>query len=98
MIHFDAIARNRDDALDVGLAGIAREPKYDGIAAVDFSEMQAIDEFVDKNALLVIERGHHAGAFHFHRLIEEENHDDGQDDRENEIARPVNDRAEEAAF
>lgn len=86
---FDRVAGDADDALDVRLRGVAREPEDDGVAAFDFAEAEAVDEFVDENSLLVFERGHHGGPFHLHWLVKKEDDDDGDDDREHEVAQPV---------
>ena len=44
---------------------------------LDIAKVEAIDEFVDKDALLVVESGQHAGTLDLNRLIEEKNDERG---------------------
>ena len=60
--------------------------------------MQAINELVDEDTLLIVEGGHHAGAFHFHWLIQEQYYDDGQDHGKNQVARPMQQSAEDGTL
>src|ERR1700733_2642255 len=78
LVHFYTVARHSDHALDVGLARVARKPKDHRIAAVNVTEMEAVNKLVDEDPLLIVERGHHAGALHLHRLVDEQDYEDDQ--------------------
>src|SRR5581483_504567 len=66
------IAGQADYALYVGLSGIQRKPEDYDISPVDLLEV--VNKFVDEDPLLVAKPGHHAGAFHLHRLVQEDNY------------------------
>ena len=70
------ISGDPDHAFNETLLGIARIAKNHDVPALN--GLDTIDEFVDEDAFLVVERRHHAGAFDFDRLIEE-NDDEGGD-------------------
>src|SRR5208282_5365095 len=67
----DAVAGDSNDPLDVALRSVARIAEHDDVAALD--RLPAIHKLVDKDALLIFKARHHAGAFHFHRLVEKDN-------------------------
>ena len=71
----DVVAGNTDHALDVALRSVSRIAEDDDVAALD--RLPTIHELVDEDALLVLEAGHHAGAFHLHRLVEKDNNERG---------------------
>ncbi len=48
VIHFHPIAGDRDDALDVALGGIMREPEHHRVAAIDLSKMKSVNKLVDE--------------------------------------------------
>src|SRR6185437_9358720 len=50
---------NSDYAFDKTLRRIAWIPEYYDVAVLD--RLNAINEFVDEDALLIVQRGHHAG-------------------------------------
>jgi len=52
-----------------------RIPEDNHVAAVN--GLEAVDKFVDEDALLVGEERRHAGAFDFDRLVQEDNDDEG---------------------
>ncbi len=81
-----SIARHADHALDVALRGIARIAEHHDIAALD--RFQPIHKLVDEDSFLVFERRHHAGAFHFHRLIQENDDEGGDRQRDNKVTEP----------
>src|SRR5271166_1154201 len=85
-IDADAISGDANYALDVALRGITRIAKHDYVAARN--RLQAVDELVDEDALLVGERGHHAGAFDLHWLVNEYDDECRDRERENQIAKP----------
>src|SRR3981189_953399 len=80
------VAGNSDDALDVALRSVARIAENDDVAALD--GLPAIDKLVDEDPLLVFEAGHHAGAFNLHRLVEKDNDESLDGERDQQIARP----------
>src|SRR5579862_1207550 len=85
----DAVAGNSDDALDVTFRGVSRIAEHDDVAALD--RLPAIDELVDEDAFLVLEAGHHTGAFDFYRLIKKNNNERRDRERNQKIARPYGD-------
>src|ERR1700676_2735899 len=80
------VPRNSNNALDVAFRGVARVAKYNNVAALD--RLPAIDKLVDEDALLIFEAGHHADAFNLHRLVEKDNNESGDGERDQQIARP----------
>jgi hypothetical protein len=87
-IDFDYVARQPDHTLDIGLRDIHREPEDHRIAALDGADAEAVSEFVDEDALLIAQGGHHAGALHFDGLIDEDDQYDGDQDGQGQIAYP----------
>src|ERR1700749_1119300 len=83
LYHF---ARQRDDALDERFRAIERIPEDDHVAALD--GLKAVNKLVDEDALLIGKQRRHAGAFDFYRLIEEDDDDEREADRDKEIASP----------
>src|SRR5437868_6941114 len=86
VLNADSISRNPNNALDIAFRGVARVAEYNNVAALD--GLPAIDELVDENALLIVEAGHHADAFNLHRLVEKNNDERGNSERNQQIARP----------
>src|SRR5262249_50040973 len=85
-IDADPVSGQADHTLDIALRGVPRITEDHNVAALD--RLPSIYELVDENALLVIEGRHHAGAFDFHRLVEEDD-DEGRDGQGNdEVAHP----------
>src|ERR1700674_2011912 len=80
------VAGDADDALDVALRSVARIAEDDDVAALD--GLPAIDKLVDEDPLLIFEAGHHAGAFNLHRLVEKDNDEGGDGERDQQISRP----------
>src|SRR5215471_16556717 len=76
----------RNHALDKRFAPVERIPEYDYIVA--FNRLKPVYELVDENPLLIGEKRRHAGAFHLHRLIQENDDNKRQADRNQQIARP----------
>ena len=58
----------------------------DHIAAFDIADAEAVCKFIDKDALLVGESRHHAGAFDFYRLINKDDQHDRDQDGKRQIA------------
>src|ERR1700678_3772329 len=94
VVYFHAVARHSDYALDVGLGGIAGKPEDHRVAAIDIAEVEPVNKFVDEDAFLIVQRGHHAGALHFHWLVDEQDNEDGQDDRAHQVPGPMSDGAQ----
>ncbi len=84
--NFHHLAGQADDALDERLRAIQRIPENDDVPA--FDGLKTVDKFVDEDALLVGEERRHAGAFNLHRLVEEDDNDQGKTDGDEEIAGP----------
>ena len=74
------------------LRRVARIAEHHDVAALD--RLQPVDELVDENAFLVVERRHHAGAFDLYRLVQEDDDEgrDGKRDDQDRAARRRNDR------
>src|SRR6266567_2630731 len=85
-INADAVARHPDHALDVALGGIARIAEDHNIPTLD--RFQPVYKLVDEDSFLVVERGHHAGSLNFHRLVEEDDDESRDRQRNDEIAHP----------
>src|SRR5437588_8368094 len=66
-----------------GIPGIAED---DDVAALD--RLPPVHELVDEDALLVVERGHHAGALHLHGLVQEDDDECRNRQRNDEIPQP----------
>ena len=67
VIDADAVAGQRDHALDVALLRVARIVEDHDIAALD--GLDVVDKFVDEEPVAVFQPRQHAGAFHAHRLV-----------------------------
>src|SRR6266567_72159 len=79
-VNANTVARHPDHALDVALGGIARIAEDHNIPALDW--FQPIYELVDEDSFLVVERGHHAGSLDFYRLVQKDD-DEGRDCQRN---------------
>src|SRR6266567_5917319 len=80
------VAGDSDDALDVALAGIVGVTEDDDVSAID--ALVTVNELVDEDAFLVAESGHHARAFDLYGLVDEDNDESGNGERDDEIAQP----------
>src|ERR1700733_2533802 len=76
----DSVSGCSDDAFDVAFGRVARVTEDYDVAALD--GLPAIDEFVDEDALLVFEAWHHAGAFDLYWLIEKDDDEGGDRQRD----------------
>src|SRR5882672_2374044 len=81
-----SFAGQSDDALDEGLRAVQRIPEDHDVAALN--GLEAVNEFVDEDALLVGEQRRHAGAFDFHGLVQEYDDDEREAYGDYEVARP----------
>src|ERR1700722_997757 len=87
LANFDRIIRQTDDALDERFRAVQRIPENNHIAALNW--LKPVDELIDKNSLLVGNLRGHAGAFDLHRLVEENDDNNGEAEGNNEIAAPT---------
>src|SRR5580692_3087840 len=74
-IDANAISSHPNHALDIAFRWVARITEYDYITPRN--RLQPVHELVDEDSLLIFEGRHHAGAFDFHRLIDEDNNERG---------------------
>src|SRR5260370_34177644 len=86
LTNFDDLAWQSNDTLDKGFCGVQRIPEDNYVAALD--RLEAVNELVDEDALLVGEQRRHAGAFDFYRLVEGHHDDQRQSAGDKEVARP----------
>ena len=89
LANFDILAGQTDDAFDERFRMVKRIPENNDIASLN--RLEAIDKFIDKDALLVGEQGRHAGAFDFHGLVQEDDDDQRESDGDEQVARPNTD-------
>jgi hypothetical protein len=89
LTNLDIFAGQADDAFDERFRMVERIPENDNVASLD--GLEAIDKFVDEDALLVREQRGHAGALDLNRLIEEDNDDERKADGDEKVARPNTD-------
>src|ERR1019366_6067537 len=81
------VFRQSHDALDERLRAVQRIPKEDHIAPLH--HLKPVDDLVDENSFLIGNQGGHAGSFYLHWLVEENNDDYGETQRNDEIAPPT---------
>src|SRR2546423_828715 len=80
------LTRQADHALNGGFRMIEGIPEHDHITALNW--LEAVDKIVDENAFLVGEQRRHAGAFDLHRLVQEDDDDQGQPNGNEQVAGP----------
>src|SRR5215470_6157451 len=85
-VNANLVAGNADHALDVALGRVAGIAEDHDVAALD--RFPAVDELVDEDALLVVEGRHHAGAFNLHRLVQKDDDESGDRQRNDEVSQP----------
>lgn len=83
----DAITRHANHALDVALRRIERIVEDHDVAALD--RLELVNEFVDEDALLVLEPRQHACALNAHRLIEKHDEESRETERDQKVASPT---------
>src|SRR6185369_266691 len=71
----DGVAFLRDDAFDEGLLRIERVIQHDDVAATRLAD--PVDQLVDDQAILILERRRHAEALHARHLEQERDDEDG---------------------
>ena len=77
---------NCHHALDIALGRIERIPEHDHVAARD--RLQLVHELVDEDSFLVGESGHHARALNLHRLVQEDDDECRNGQRDENVAHP----------
>src|SRR5215469_1184882 len=82
------ITRDCNHTLDVAFRSVARVAKDHNVAAMN--RLQAIDELVNEDALLIFQGRHHAGALDLNRLIEEDDEERRHSQGDQDIAHPAN--------
>src|SRR5271166_2735133 len=81
-----AIARYSNYALDVALRSVARITEDHHVTPLD--RFQTVNKLVDEDPLLVFQRRHHAGSLHLHRLVEENDEERRNGQRNEDVAYP----------
>ena len=84
--NLDDVPRQPDDSFDVGSRRIFRELEHDHVTALD--AINAVEELVHEDPLVVRELRQHACPFDPHRLAEEDDHNRGDGKRDQEVAGP----------
>src|SRR6516164_4007954 len=85
-IDFDMVSGESHDALDETLRGIARITKDYDVSSLN--RLQTVHKLIHEDTFLIFERRHHARAFDFDRLIEEDDDEAGNGQRDNKISQP----------
>lgn len=85
-VNAEAVAWERDDALDIALLWVAGVTEDNHV--VPFDGRDVVDELVDKQAVSVLEAGQHAGSLDPDRLVEKGDDQDRGGGRDDEIADP----------
>src|ERR1700683_2115840 len=75
-----------DYALDKGFRPVERIPEDHDVASPN--RLEAINELVDEDALLIGNHRGHAGAFDFYGLVEKDDDDESETERQQEISCP----------
>ena len=84
--NLDTVAGEADNALNVRLTRVQRVVENDQITPVDIIRPQLVFVLINEDALLIGQSGHHAGAFDFYGLVNENDQDDGHRHRNGHIA------------
>lgn len=85
-INAEMVSRHRDNPLDVALGWITRIVEYDDVTVVHIAHV--VRQLVDEEPVLVLQHGHHTGAFYADRLVQEQDNEDGHSDRRKYVAQP----------
>src|SRR5579872_6554229 len=80
------VSGNSDYTLYKTLRGVPRIAEYYDVAMLD--GLNAIDEFIDENALLIVQGRHHAGALNLHWLVQEDDDERRNRERDDQVAHP----------
>ena len=84
--NLDGLSRKAHYTLDEGFRAVQGVPEDDHVAPAN--GLEAVNKFVDEDALLIGEERRHAGAFDLHRLIEEHDDDERKADGDKQVAGP----------
>src|SRR5580704_8662259 len=85
-IDLDMVTRQANHPLDKALRWVSGIAEHDDVTALD--RLQPINKLVHEDPFLIFERGHHACAFHFHRLVEEDDDETRNGQRDDQITQP----------
>ena len=85
-INSHLVARQPDHSLDIRLVRVQREPEHDNVALSNL--LEAIDELVDEDPLLVMQPRHHACSLDLDRLIQEDDDNDRDRNRDDDVSSP----------
>src|SRR5580658_22865 len=88
------VASDSDYALDVALRRITRITEDHNIPW--FNRFQPVHELIDEDPFLIFERRHHAHSLNLHGLVEEDNHEGRDRQRNDQIAHPDADPGSDA--
>src|SRR5579863_4406319 len=86
------VTAHPDHALNKALRRVTWIAKYDNVAT--FDRLPAVNEFIDENAFLVVERRHHAGALNFYRLVKEDDDEAGNRQGYDQVPEPRREKRE----
>src|SRR5580700_10091729 len=85
-IDLDVVTCQANDPLDKALRWVSGIAEHDDVAALD--RLQPINKLVHEDPFLIFERWHHACALHFNRLVEEDDDETRDGQRDDQIAQP----------
>ena len=85
----NVVASQTDYSLNETFRGVTWITKDDDISARD--RLDSIDELINEDPLLVLERRHHGGAFDLHGLVQEDNDEARDSQGDNQIPQPNRD-------
>ena len=86
MVDPQIVARQRNHALDVALLVVVRIQKHHHVAAMNLAH--PVRHLVDEQPVLVLEHRQHARAFHAHRLVEKDDDERRDRNRDHQVAQP----------
>jgi hypothetical protein len=87
LLNIHPLSGKANHPLDVRFRGIQGIQEDDDVAPTDL--LKAVDELIDEDSLVIDQPGHHAGPFHLHRLIQEHNDNESEEERKDKISHPV---------
>ena len=86
MVDPEIVARKSDHPLNIAFLVVMRIQEDHHVSAVDLAD--AVRHLVDEQAVLILQHGQHAGAFDAYRLIEEDDDEGRNSDRDDQIPQP----------
>src|SRR5262249_17074780 len=90
----DDISGHAEHTLDEGFARILRIPEDDDVSSVDL--LKVIDKLVDEDSFLIEQLWLHTRAFHFHWLVQEDHHQEGNDHSQQDVLQPPSEFSEDS--